>query len=268
MYALVTPKESPPKSCRTHLDHFVIEAMAIQTAVVESPSAVVEDLALQLQSIQSQLRACTEAKAAAPKADLLNFLSRRKARLLEKQHAQLLAERRRIMAVLYARINPRLESYLGSQSWKFSGNQTIEDLRNEAWSLLLEKISGFDPSRGKFITWFYTYVVILVLNRVRREKMRENAQRGDIELETLPEADRGDWVSGFPPECQQVIHRTVAAMPPRLKLVVVGLFFTDPPKLQKQLALDLGITPAAIAQNKAKALEQLRQALVADGCQP
>jgi len=216
-------------------------------------------LALNLQAIERQVRG-----GATPSA--WDFTARRTA---QRQQEELLIQRRTVLGQLYAQVNPRLERYLVMQGWKFTGTQTAEDLRNDIWKLLLDKIEGFDPKRGAFTTWFFSFVVSQILNRERRAKMRQNNQQSsEVELETLIAPNPEGLLEGFPPECQAVIHRTLATMPPRLQVIVLGLYYEVPPKKQKELALDLNITPAAVNQNKSKALAQLRAALIAQGCDP
>jgi RNA polymerase sigma factor (sigma-70 family) len=226
-----------------------------------------EALAMVLQKAQNELEVLNLQKPIL--TGPLDFVGRRKVQLHNKQQQQLLTERNRALEALYRQVNPRLELYLRSQSWKFEGTLTFEDLRNEAWNLLLEKIAGFDPDRGKFITWFFTFVVSLVLNRERRAKIRKNTlQMGNIELESLEDPVLSSVLEGFPPECQEVIHCTVASMPERLRVIVLGLYFVEPPRKQKDLAVDLKITAAAVNQNKFRALALLQEALTAAGCQP
>jgi RNA polymerase sigma factor (sigma-70 family) len=218
-------------------------------------------LALRLQAIERQVR---DGGKTMPQA--WDFIARRTA---QRKQDTLLVQRRTVLGLLYREVNPRLERYLIMQGWKFTGTQTAEDLRNDMWQLLLDKIENFDPQRGKFTTWFFAFVVSQVLNRERRAKMRQSEkQQPDVELDTLTAPSTQNVLAGFPPECQAVIHNTLNGMSPRLRAIMVGLYYEVPPKKQKELALDLGITPAAVNQNKNKALAQLREALTIQGCDP
>jgi RNA polymerase sigma factor (sigma-70 family) len=250
------------KNCRTRVI-LLISGIAPGIVIVTW-----EELAVALQKIQGTLHLWERQQP--PQPGLFDFVNRRKAQLHYEQGKALLSERNRAFDALYRQVNPRLELYLRSQNWKFEGTLTFEDLRNEAWKSLIEKIDSFDPARGKFISWFFTFVVSVVLNRERRSKMRQNAQQNNsVELESLEgPTSMASLLDGFPPECQEVIHGTVANMAERLRVIVLGLYFREPPKKQKDLAIELSITAAAVNQNKFRALTLLKEALTAVGCQP
>jgi len=214
-----------------------------------------EVLALALQTAQDRL-AATE-----PGGWPFGAAARRR----RAARADLLAGRTAALEALYARLNPQLEHYLRARQWMFQRSGGVEDLRNQIWLQLLDRIGEFDPVRGSFATWFYTYVVLLVLNRGRRESMRSAERQVPIEGGPEPACESHP---GFPAECRQLLERTVAALPARARTVILGLYYCEEPLKQKDLARDLGITPAAVAQTKARALERLRTALADAGCEP
>ncbi|AGY56808.1 RNA polymerase sigma factor [Gloeobacter kilaueensis] len=184
-----------------------------------------------------------------------------------KERTTLLAARSAALQTLYTQINPPLEHFLRVRRWQFSRSGSVEDLRNQIWLALLDRIGGFDPERGTFSAWFYSYVVLLVLGRAKRENARQGTRLrplADSELSDACGCERLD----FPAECAKILHTTLAALPVRWRAIVLGLYYCEVPKKQKELAAELGITPAAVNQTKAKALAQLRSALSAADCEP
>jgi len=83
-----------------------------------------------------------------------------------------------------------------------------------------------------------------------------------------PDGDLGELLPGAEP-CPQdalldreqlaYLHDAVAALPERLRVVVVGYFFEDRP--MTELAEQLGVTPSRVSQLRGEALEWLRSAL-------
>lgn len=216
-------------------------------------------LALALQTAEQKLR------SQSPKP-LLPFTST--SRQWQQERRTLFAERTDCLASLYTQLNPQVKRYLQAQNWKFSELFTTEDLCNQVWLYLLERIADFDPNRGRFATWFYTYVVIGVLNRARRTRQRQQTQQSSVELDNFEDPRSVSVLEGFSAECQQKLKQSVETMPERWKVIILGLYFCEQPKKQKDLATDMGITPAAVNQHKGKALAHLRTILAAAGCQP
>lgn len=216
-------------------------------------------LALALQTAEQKLR------RQSPKPHL-PFTST--SRQWQQERTTLFAERTACLANLYAQLNPQLRRYLQAQSWKFSEMFTTEDLCNQVWLYLLERVADFDPNRGRFVTWFYTYVVHGVLNRARRSHQRQKTQQSLLKLDNLEDPRSVSVLEGFSAECQQKLKQSVETMPERWKVIILGLYFCEQPKKQKDLAAEMGITPAAVNQNKGKALAHLRTILAAAGCQP
>lgn len=225
--------------------------------------ASVDELALLLQECEQGLRRWVQMPAPTSPwwSAFSDHLTTHK-----REREILLAKRRQVLSMLYARVNPGLERFLRAHSWKYSGIADVEDLRNEVWSLLMERIADFDPARGNFAVWFDLYVVCVVLNRERRRKLRRGPHLGDNTLMRIaaPEQDRP--LQQWSDECGKLINQTVAGMPPRWRAILLGLYFCEPPKKQTELARELGISPAAVHQNKLRALAHLRAILDAQGC--
>jgi RNA polymerase sigma factor (sigma-70 family) len=229
------------------------------TPSLTNGNMTLDALALALQKAEQNL------KGHSPKP-LLPFTA--SSRQWHQERRTLFAERTHYLTNLYAQLNPQVKRYLQAQNWKFNEMFTTEDLCNQVWLYLLERIADFDPNRGRFATWFYTYVVIGVLNRARRTSQRQQTQQSTIELDNLEDPRSVSVLEGFSAECQQKLKQSVETMPERWKVIILGLYFCEQPKKQKDLASDMGITPAAVNQNKGKALAHLRTILSAAGCQP
>ena len=79
----------------------------------------------------------------------------------------------------------------------------------------------------------------------------------DCDALSTPEADPGEVILGR--ERRAYLRDAVAALPERLRVVVVGCFFDERPMLE--LAKELGVTESRVSQMKAEALALLREGL-------
>jgi len=79
----------------------------------------------------------------------------------------------------------------------------------------------------------------------------------DCDALSTPDADPGEVL--LHRERQAYLRDAVAALPERLRVVVVGCFFEERPMLE--LARELGVTESRVSQMKAEALALLREGL-------
>lgn len=76
---------------------------------------------------------------------------------------------RRALGTLYDRYRSRLYGYLLRS---LRDPAVVDDVFQETWMKVLEKISSFDPERGTFRAWLFRVGSNAAVDRIRRDRIR------------------------------------------------------------------------------------------------
>ena len=156
--------------------------------------------------------------------------------------------------------------YVGDISARVPPWVDRDDLTSAGMLGLLQALRSFDPDRGvSFLTFVRFRVRGAIFDELRRaHPMGRAALRQGITVESRPDAL--DRVDQTPPDAALLrreqsahLHEAVAALPPRLRLVVNGYYFEH--RQVKDLAVDLGVSAPRVSKMHAKALSLMRNTL-------
>jgi len=126
-----------------------------------------------------------------------------------------------------------------------------DDLFQETWLRVVRHRDRYDPQR-RFSTWLFQIANNLCRDRGRRRAVRERHRR-----ERADEARRDPERTRVPPLDRTLdVRRRVAALPDRLREVLVLRYFRDLP--EKEIARIVGIPPGTVKSRLHAAVQALR----------
>lgn len=139
-----------------------------------------------------------------------------------------------------------------------------EDLFQQTWVRVVEKIRGFDPSRN-FDAWLFTMARNLAidhLRRIRPESLDEplpNDASGETRAEKLPSRGMAPFEQTFEHERARNIAAALTDLP-MIYREVLSLRFEEEMKIE-EIAQVLGTPLSTVKSRLRRSLEQLRQSL-------
>jgi RNA polymerase sigma-70 factor (ECF subfamily) len=141
-----------------------------------------------------------------------------------------------------------------------------EDLFQQTWLKVVEKIRSFDGSRN-FDAWLFTLARNLAIDHLRRIRPQSldeplaDSEHGDTVADRIPSRDHAPFDRALATERRTQISEAMAALPMTYREVLT-LRFEDGMKI-KEIAQVTGMPVSTVKTRLRRALEQLRYALEA-----
>jgi RNA polymerase sigma-70 factor, ECF subfamily len=141
-----------------------------------------------------------------------------------------------------------------------------EDLFQQTWLKVVEKIRSFDASRN-FDAWLFTLARNLAIDHLRRIRPRSldeppaDSGYGETMADRIPSRDRAPFDHALAAERRTQIGEAMAALP-MIYREVLTLRFEDEMKIE-EIAQVTGVPVSTVKSRLRRSLEQLRCALEA-----
>lgn len=166
------------------------------------------------------------------------------------------------LSELIARYQNRLYRYLLRMVWQPS---EAEDLFQQTWLRVVEKIRSFDGSRN-FDAWLFTLARNLAIDHLRRirpqslnEELRDNA-RGETVVDRIPSKDQTPLDHTLAAERRMQISEAMAGLP-FVYREALTLRFEEEMKIE-EIARITRVPVSTVKSRLRRSLEQLRSTLV------
>lgn len=141
---------------------------------------------------------------------------------------------------------------------------TAEDLFQQTWIKVMEKIQSYDPRRD-FVPWLLTVARNLALDHLRRykpESLDEPLPSGDSMAELLPAAEEDQGSALLAGERSELLARALLQLPVVYREVLT-LRFEEDLKLEEIAAL-LAVPLSTVKSRLRRGLEGMRKSLSPD----
>ncbi len=141
-----------------------------------------------------------------------------------------------------------------------------EDLFQQTWLKVVEKIHSFDGSRN-FDAWLFTLARNLVIDHLRRihpESLDEplaHSEHGESAVDRIPSREPAPFDNALAAERRMQIGEAIATLP-IISREVLALRFEEEMKLE-EIAQVIGVPVSTVKTRLHRSLEQLRYALEA-----
>jgi RNA polymerase sigma-70 factor (ECF subfamily) len=156
---------------------------------------------------------------------------------------------------LFERYRPRLFGFLARRC---GDDAAAEDLFQETWLRVVRARHRFDPRR-RFSTWLFQIANNLCRDRARRLAV-EGREREAMRSQIDPVAPAA---TPTPPALGRALERRIAALPDRLREVLVLRYYHDLP--EREIAAIAGVPPGTVKSRLHAAVRALRTELGRDG---
>jgi RNA polymerase sigma-70 factor, ECF subfamily len=165
------------------------------------------------------------------------------------------------LSELIARYQNRLYRYL----LRMMGQPAeAEDLFQQTWLKVVEKIRSFDGSRN-FDAWLFTLARNLAIDHLRRIRPQSldeplpHSEHGETLADRIPSRDHAPFDRALAAERRRQIGEAMAALPIRYREILT-LRFEDEMKIE-EIAQVTGMPVSTVKTRLRRSLEQLRYAL-------
>ncbi len=133
---------------------------------------------------------------------------------------------RRRLADLYERHRRRLYGYLLRAA---HDPALADDVFQEAWMKVIERVDGFDPARGSFRAWIYRIASNALIDRARYDTVRRGAEldapvaetEGVRRIDLQPSPEAGPDRRAASSEAGRSLDEALVRLPPRQRLAVL-----------------------------------------------
>lgn len=159
---------------------------------------------------------------------------------------------------LMERYQHRLYRYLLRLVWQ---EATAEDLFQQTWIRVMERISTYDPNRN-FESWLFTVARNLALDHLRRyepESLDEPLSSGDTRAEWVADSGPGALEQLMSQERGGWLLVALSELPPVFREVLT-LRFEEEMKIE-EIAVVLGVPLGTVKTRLHRALKHLRRAI-------
>lgn len=159
---------------------------------------------------------------------------------------------------LMERYQHRLYRYLLRLVWQ---QGTAEDLFQQTWVRVMERIGSYDPSRN-FESWLFTVARNLAMDHLRRhqpESLDEPLPSGDSRAELIPGSGPGALEQLLAQERAGFLLQSMAELPPIFREVLT-LRFEEEMK-NEEIAVVLNVPLGTVKTRLHRAMKHLRGAV-------
>jgi RNA polymerase sigma-70 factor (ECF subfamily) len=136
--------------------------------------------------------------------------------------------------------------------------EDAEDATTEIFMKLREKIGQYDPTRP-FQAWLYKVSANHCWDLLRRRRIRQDLETGEVEQLPLEHPDPGQLDQLVRQQTSQTVRAALEELPPRARMALVLRFYAD--MNYDEIAEALGVRRAFVGVVLLRARHQLRDAL-------
>ncbi len=140
--------------------------------------------------------------------------------------------------------------------------EDAEDATMDIFLKVRQKLSQYDASRP-FGAWLYTVAANHCWDLLRRRKVRQDLEAGDVEEMPLQHPDPGQLERLIDQRTGQQVRRALDKLPARSRLALVLRYYAD--MSYDEIAEALGVRRAFVGVVLLRARHQLREVLGARG---
>jgi RNA polymerase sigma-70 factor (ECF subfamily) len=136
--------------------------------------------------------------------------------------------------------------------------EDAEDATTEIFMKLREKISQYDPQRP-FAAWLYKVAANHCWDLLRRRKIRQDLETGEVDEMPLEHPDPGQLDQMVSLQTSQTVRAALEKLPARARMALVLRYYAD--MNYDEIAEALGVRRAFVGVVLLRARHQLREAL-------
>lgn len=136
--------------------------------------------------------------------------------------------------------------------------EDAEDATMEIFLKVREKLDQYDPSRP-FTAWLYKVAANHCWDIVRRRRVRQDLETGEVEELPLEHPDPGQLERLLQERNTQEVRQALAGLPPRARMALVLRYYVE--MNYDEIAEALGVRRAFVGVVLLRARHQLREAL-------
>jgi len=136
--------------------------------------------------------------------------------------------------------------------------EDAEDATMEIFLKVREKLDQYDPSRP-FGAWLYKVAANHCWDILRRRRVRQDLETGEVEELPLEHPDPGQLERLLEERTSQEVRQALAGLPPRARMALVLRYYAE--MNYDEIAEALGVRRAFVGVVLLRARHQLREAL-------
>jgi RNA polymerase sigma-70 factor, ECF subfamily len=136
--------------------------------------------------------------------------------------------------------------------------EDAEDATMEIFIKVRQKLSQYDPSRP-FSAWLYTVAANHCWDLLRRRKLRQDLETGEVETMPLEHPDPGQLEKLIEQRTGQEVRRALDQLPARSRMALVLRYYAD--LSYEEIAATLGVRRTFVGVVLLRARHQLRDIL-------
>src|SRR6202790_302480 len=140
--------------------------------------------------------------------------------------------------------------------------EDAEDATMDIFIKVRQKLSQFDSSRP-FSAWLYTVAANHCWDLLRRRKLRQDLETGDVENMPLEHPDPGQLEKLMEQRTSQEVRRALDQLPARSRMALVLRYYSD--MSYDDIATTLGVRRTFVGVVLLRARHQLREILEGHG---
>ena len=140
--------------------------------------------------------------------------------------------------------------------------EDAEDATTEIFMKVRQKIGQYDASRP-FTAWLYKVAANHCWDLLRRRRIRQDLETGDIENMPLEHPDPGQLEKLLEEHSSQEVRTALDQLPARAKMALVLRYYSD--MSYEDIADSLGVRRAFVGVLLLRARHQLRDVLTGGG---
>ena len=140
--------------------------------------------------------------------------------------------------------------------------EDAEDATSEVFMKVREKIGQYDASRP-FTAWLYKVATNHCWDMLRRRRVRQDMETGDLETLPLEHPDPGQLEQLLAARASQEVRRALAQLPARARMALTLRYFAE--MSYDEIADSLGVRRPFVGVLLLRARHQLREVLLRSG---
>jgi len=140
--------------------------------------------------------------------------------------------------------------------------EDAEDATTEIFMKVRSKLGQYDPSRP-FSAWLYKVAANHCWDLLRRRRIRQDLETGDVDSMPLEHPDPGQLEQVVRERTSEEVRRALHRLPSRSRMALVLRYYSD--LSYDEIAESLGIRRAFVGVVLLRARHQLREALETGG---
>ena len=140
--------------------------------------------------------------------------------------------------------------------------EDAEDATSEIFMKVRDKLGQYDASRP-FSAWLYKVAANHCWDMLRRRRVRQDLETGDLETLPLEHPDQGQLEKLLTERTSEDVRRALAKLPARARMALVLRYYSD--MSYDEIADSLGVRRPFVGVLLLRARHQLRETLLEGG---